>query len=266
MDKPSNKQKMSKEDKPTKGLKYGVSPTGMPVASGSAKDVLDALPKIKFEPKERSPEYHEQMRRVVEEAKKLINKDDISVHPTHIKEMMVRHKGVIPHDHPDRQKMVDHINELMTSNQRGEGVRLYQQYISGKGYTKSDDLNKTEIVAETYTDGTIEVTFSEGVSEILEKAIVTYLSSQGYDEILEKGLKAEHKSKKGGMTASGVKAYRRENPGSKLQTAVTEDKPTGKRAKRRRSFCSRMSGVKGPMKDKQGKPTRKALALRRWKC
>jgi len=51
-----------------------------------------------------------------------------------------------------------------------------------------------------------------------------------------------------------------------LQTAVTEDKPTGKRAKRRRSFCARMSGVKGPMKDKNGKPTRKALALRRWKC
>ena len=35
---------------------------------------------------------------------------------------------------------------------------------------------------------------------------------------------------------------------------------------RKRSFCARMSGVKGPMKDSKGRPTRKALALRRWKC
>ena len=35
---------------------------------------------------------------------------------------------------------------------------------------------------------------------------------------------------------------------------------------RKRSFCARMSGVKGPMKDSKGRPTRKALALRKWKC
>ena len=45
-----------------------------------------------------------------------------------------------------------------------------------------------------------------------------------------------------GMTEAGVKAYRKANPGSKLQTAVTEDKPTGKRAKRRKSFCARSAG------------------------
>ena len=42
-----------------------------------------------------------------------------------------------------------------------------------------------------------------------------------------------------GMTKKGVAAYRKANPGSKLQTAVTEDKPTGKRAARRKSFCAR---------------------------
>ena len=47
-------------------------------------------------------------------------------------------------------------------------------------------------------------------------------------------------TKKGaGMTAKGVAKYRRQNPGSKLQTAVTEKKPTGKRAARRKSFCAR---------------------------
>ena len=69
-----------------------------------------------------------------------------------------------------------------------------------------------------------------------------------------------------GMTAKGVAKYRRRNPGSKLQTAVTEKNPKGKKLARKKSFCARMSGVKGPMKDKKGRPTRKALALKRWKC
>jgi hypothetical protein len=80
----------------------------------------------------------------------------------------------------------------------------------------------------------------------------------------------EGKSAKGGLNAKGVASYRRENPGSKLQTAVTTKpsklKPGSKAAKRRKSFCARMGGVKGPMKKPNGKPTRKALALRKWNC
>jgi hypothetical protein len=78
------------------------------------------------------------------------------------------------------------------------------------------------------------------------------------------------KSKKGGLNAKGVASYRRENPGSKLQMAVTTKpsklKKGSKAAKRRKSFCARMGGVKGPMKKPNGKPTRKALALRKWNC
>ena len=78
------------------------------------------------------------------------------------------------------------------------------------------------------------------------------------------------KSKKGGLNAKGVASYRRENPGSHLQMAVTTKpsklKPGSKAAKRRKSFCARMGGVKGPMKKPNGKPTRKALALRKWNC
>jgi hypothetical protein len=78
------------------------------------------------------------------------------------------------------------------------------------------------------------------------------------------------KSKKGGLNAKGVASYRRENPGSKLQMAVTTKpsklKAGSKAAKRRKSFCARMGGVKGPMKKPSGKPTRKALALRKWNC
>ena len=81
--------------------------------------------------------------------------------------------------------------------------------------------------------------------------------------------KGHYRSTEGGagMTQAGVKAHRRANPGSKLQTAVTGKAKAGsKDAGRRKSFCARMSGMKGPMKDEKGRPTRKAMSLRRWKC
>ena len=80
----------------------------------------------------------------------------------------------------------------------------------------------------------------------------------------------EGKNPTGGLNAKGVASYRRENPGSKLKMAVTTKPskldPDSKAAKRRKSFCARMSGVKGPMKDEKGRPTRKALSLRKWNC
>jgi len=60
-----------------------------------------------------------------------------------------------------------------------------------------------------------------------------------------------------GMTAKGVRKYRRQNPGSKLQTAVTEKNPKGKRAKRKKSFCARSKSWTG----ERGKAAR-----RRWRC
>jgi hypothetical protein len=78
------------------------------------------------------------------------------------------------------------------------------------------------------------------------------------------------KSASGGLNRKGVASYRAANPGSKLKMAVTTPpsklKPGSKDAKRRKSFCARMSGVKGPMKKSNGEPTRKALALRKWNC
>jgi len=82
--------------------------------------------------------------------------------------------------------------------------------------------------------------------------------------------KVNRKDKTDGLSQKAVNAYRRENPGSKLKTAVTTKpsklKAGSKDAKRRKSFCARMSGNKGPMKKPNGKPTPKALALRRWNC
>jgi len=68
-----------------------------------------------------------------------------------------------------------------------------------------------------------------------------------------------HKSRKGGLTAAGRRKYNKAT-GSNLKAP----QPGG--GARKRSFCARFKGMKGPMKKPNGKPTRKALALRRWKC
>jgi hypothetical protein len=88
--------------------------------------------------------------------------------------------------------------------------------------------------------------------------------------ITEDWNKVNHHDKTNGLSQKAVNAYRREHPGSKLKTAVTTKpsklKAGSKDAKRRKSFCARMSGNKGPMKKPNGEPTPKALALRRWNC
>jgi len=75
----------------------------------------------------------------------------------------------------------------------------------------------------------------------------------------------KHQSPSGGLNAAGRRYYKRKT-GANLKAPVTGKVKRGsKAAGRRKSFCARMSGVKGPMR-KNGKPTRKALALRKWKC
>jgi len=71
------------------------------------------------------------------------------------------------------------------------------------------------------------------------------------------------------MSKDTVKKYRQENPNSKLQTAVTEKNPEGKRKKRRSSFCSRMKGMKSKRtssKTARDPDSRINKALRRWNC
>jgi hypothetical protein len=71
-----------------------------------------------------------------------------------------------------------------------------------------------------------------------------------------------------GLTEKGVRKYRRANPGSKLQTAVTEKSPSPERAKRRKSFCSRSAGqMKMHGIDCSKTPKKRICAARRrWRC
>lgn len=66
-------------------------------------------------------------------------------------------------------------------------------------------------------------------------------------------------SKGAGLTAKGRAKYNRET-GSNLKAPQPQGGP------RKDSFCARMSGMPGPMKDEKGRPTRKAASLARWKC
>ena len=66
-------------------------------------------------------------------------------------------------------------------------------------------------------------------------------------------------SKGAGLTAKGRAKYNAAT-GSNLKAPQPEG------GARKKSFCARMSGMPGPMKDEKGRPTRKAASLKRWKC
>ena len=74
----------------------------------------------------------------------------------------------------------------------------------------------------------------------------------------------EGKDPKGGLNAKGRASYNK-STGGNLKPPAPNPK-TKKDAARRKSFCARMSGLPGPMKDDKGKPTRKALSLKAWNC
>jgi hypothetical protein len=75
--------------------------------------------------------------------------------------------------------------------------------------------------------------------------------------------RAEGKSKTGGLNEKGRASAKKQ--GMNLKPPAPNPK-TKKDKGRKKSFCARMGGMKGPMKDDKGKPTRKALALRKWNC
>ena len=80
-------------------------------------------------------------------------------------------------------------------------------------------------------------------------------------------VKKVYQNPKGGLNAKG-RAYFKRTEGANLKPPVSAKQAakSPKSAARRKSFCGRMGGVPGPLKDEKGRPTRKALALRKWDC
>ena len=80
-------------------------------------------------------------------------------------------------------------------------------------------------------------------------------------------VKKAYQNPKGGLNAKGREYFKRtEGANLKPPVSAKEAAKSPKAAGRRKSFCARMSGVAGPMKDEKGRPTRKALALKKWDC
>lgn len=80
-------------------------------------------------------------------------------------------------------------------------------------------------------------------------------------------VKKVYQNPEGGLNKKGREYFKR-TEGANLKPPVSskEAAKSPAAAKRRKSFCARMSGMPGPMKDSKGRPTRKALALKKWDC
>ena len=76
----------------------------------------------------------------------------------------------------------------------------------------------------------------------------------------------EGKNPEGGLNAKGRASAKAQGSNLKPPVSAKQAKKSPKAAARRKSFCARMGGSKGTLKDEKGKPTRKALALRKWDC
>ena len=149
-------------------------------------------------------------------------------------------------------------------NQR-KVANLGKKDVSVQGNPKKHKLIFTKKIKTKKSDNKVK-------KEIISKGFM----KDHYDwreDLGEDWQKVNRKDKTDGMSKAAVKAYRRENPGSKLKTAVTKDpkklKKGSKSAKRRLAFCRRMKGMKKKLtsaKTSRDPDSRINKALRRWNC
>ena len=135
-----------------------------------------------------------------------------------------------------------------------------------------EDITDEALTIQNWNVDDIKFTEIETVDIIKAKPLKESMSNWR-EELGEDWQKVNRQDKTDGLSKKAVKAYRRENPGSKLQTAVTKDpkklKKGSKAAKRRLSFCRRMKGMKKRLtsaKTARDPDSRINKALRRWNC
>ena len=139
-------------------------------------------------------------------------------------------------------------------------------------FATEDTAIESELVIQDWNVDDIKFTEIETVDIIKAKPLKENMSNWR-DELDEDWQKVNRKDKTDGLSKKAVKAYRSENPGSKLKTAVTKDpkklKKGSKSAKRRLAFCRRMKGMKKKLtsaKTRRDPDSRINKALRRWNC
>ena len=171
------------------------------------------------------------------------------------------------------------------SRMLGEAKKCWKGYkkvgtqkLFGKTYNRCEKIKKEEVEIQEAIPGyekydsamkSIRKKNLSGRKKIDALKAAAALRPKTEKEVMgEDWQKSNRKDGVDGMSQKSVDAYKRENPGSKLQTAVTEKKPTGKRAKRRKSFCSRSKGQKDMHNiDCTKTPDKKICkARKRWRC
>lgn len=144
-----------------------------------------------------------------------------------------------------------------------KGVNYTKNFAEG-GEVEADEVNYDEV----YEFKKDEPAFAEG-GEVDYDAMYEFRDNTvGFAKggpVLSVGRGEKLPAEQGaGLTAKGRAKYNAAT-GSNLKAPAPHPK-TEADAGRRKSFCARMSGMPGPMKDEQGKPTRKAASLKRWNC
>ena len=160
----------------------------------------------------------------------------------------------------------------------GSGERMRKPY-SKDAPTKQnfkDSMSEDVVEAEELFDLIEDVIESIAKDNNVDSEFIWEdLESVPDEELIEVAAwqRKEGKNPEGGLNAKGIAAYRRENPGSKLQMAVTTKpsklKPGSKAANRRKSFCARMGGMKKRLtsaKTARDPDSRINKALRKWNC
>jgi len=169
----------------------------------------------------------------------------------------------------------DNIHAKRKRIKAGSGERMRKPGSEGAPTAAALKASQTEEVEEIFDliEDVIEDIAKE--NNVDSELIWEDLESISDEELLEVAAwqRKEGKNPSGGLNAKGVASYRRENPGSKLQTAVTTKpsklKAGSKAANRRKSFCARMGGMKKRLtsaKTARDPDSRINKALRKWNC
>ena len=154
----------------------------------------------------------------------------------------------------------------------GASKKHKNQAVALKKAVEENTAIESELTIQDWNVDDIKFTEIETVDIIKAKPLKEGMSNWR-DELDEDWQKVNRNDKTDGMSKKAVKAYRSENPGSKLKTAVTKDpkklKKGSKSAKRRLAFCRRMKGMKKKLtsaKTRRDPDSRINKALRRWNC
>jgi len=170
------------------------------------------------------------------------------------------------------KKDVPHVKKLVKKLRDGSKTHAKQADDLEVALKTEDTAIESELVIQDWNSDDIKFTEIETVDIIKAKPLKESMSNWRED-LDEDWQKVNRQDKTDGLSKKAVKAYRRENPGSKLKTAVTKDpkklKKGSKDAKRRLSFCRRMKGMKKKLtsaKTSRDPDSRINKALRRWNC